>query len=97
MALFEEVAGILREVVGPCGGCPPPITPNATLEGDLRFDSIDLVRVDAALAAHLGTRVGLAEHVRGLELDAISGFTVSDLVDHVHHVHHPDRTGNGAA
>ncbi|RLK54393.1 acyl carrier protein [Actinokineospora cianjurensis] len=83
MALFEEVAGILREVVGPCGGCPPEITPNATLEGDLRFDSLDLVRVDAALSAHLGAEVGLAEHVRGLDLDAISTFTVEQVVDRV--------------
>ncbi|MBM7773718.1 acyl carrier protein [Actinokineospora baliensis] len=83
MALFEEVAGILREVVGPCGGCPPAITPNATLEGDLRFDSLDLIRVDAALTGRFGQEVGLARHVRGLPLEEITGFTVGQVVDHV--------------
>ncbi|GAA2977082.1 acyl carrier protein [Actinokineospora diospyrosa] len=83
MALFEEVSGILREVVGPCGGCPPAITPNATLEGDLRFDSLDLTRVDAALSGRYGPAVELARHVRGLELDEITGFTVGQVVDYV--------------
>ncbi|WP_026423520.1 acyl carrier protein [Actinokineospora inagensis] len=83
MALFDEVAGILREVVGPCGGCPPEITPNATLEGDLRFDSIDLTRVGATLTARYGDRVDLAGHVRGLELDEITGFTVGQVVAYV--------------
>ncbi|WP_018681773.1 acyl carrier protein [Actinokineospora enzanensis] len=83
MALFEEIAGILREVVGPCGGCPPEITPNATLEGDLRFDSLDLTAASAALARRFGPAVDLAGHVRGLGLDEIIGFTVGQVVEYV--------------
>ncbi|PPK68369.1 hypothetical protein V5P93_004525 [Actinokineospora auranticolor] len=83
MALFEEVAGILREVVGPCGGCPPGIAPNATLEGDLRFDSVDVAAAGAALARRFGDRVDLVGHVSGLDLDALTGLTVAQVVDYV--------------
>ncbi len=83
MALFDEIAGILREVVGACGRPAPAITPNATLEGDLRFDSVDLAAVQAALADRYGSAVDLPEHVSGLELDEIIGLTVAQVVEHV--------------
>ncbi|WP_285503789.1 hypothetical protein [Actinokineospora sp. NBRC 105648] len=70
-------------MVGPCGGRPPAITPNATLEGDLRFDSVDLAAVQAGLARRFGDRVDLPAHVSALGLEEIIGLTAADVAHYV--------------
>ncbi|EWC60320.1 hypothetical protein UO65_4428 [Actinokineospora spheciospongiae] len=83
MCISHEIAGMVRQVAQSCGGQVPEIGPNATLEGDLRFDSVDLAALQAALARRFGPGVDLPAHVNSLPLEAIIGLTVADVVDHV--------------
>lgn len=80
MQAFDEIVAILRAVAGAYGGKVPDITPNATLEGDLRFDSVDVAATQAALAERFGPGVDLPAHLAGLDLDGIIALTVADLV-----------------
>jgi acyl carrier protein len=83
MCISDEIAGILRQVAEGYGGQVSEIGPNATLEGDLRFDSVDLAAVQAALTRRFGPSVDLPAHVAGLSVDGIIGLTVADVVEYV--------------
>lgn len=70
--LFAEIAEILVELTG-----APGVPPEATLEGDLGLDSVDV----AALACRLRDRYGvdLLAHAATLDIDALVAFTAGDV------------------
>jgi acyl carrier protein len=70
--LCAEIARMLADIAG-----VGTVGPDATLEGDLALDSLDV----AALAARLRDRYGvdLLAHVATLDIDALIAFTAGDV------------------
>jgi acyl carrier protein len=75
--LFAEIA----EMIGSVIGAEPPIPPDATLEGDLGLDSLDV----ADLAGRLRDRFGvdLTAFLGTLDIDELIALTTGDLARHV--------------
>lgn len=70
--LFTEIAAILVEVTG-----GERVTPDATLEGDLGLDSLDVVELATRLRDRYG--VDLLGHVATLDIDELIALTAADL------------------
>jgi acyl carrier protein len=75
--LLEEIAELLRQVTDESGEWAAGITPNASLDGDLAMESIEIAALGDLLAERY--RVDLAGYLAGLDLEALIGLTVADL------------------
>ncbi|MFI1769299.1 acyl carrier protein [Streptomyces sp. NPDC020800] len=73
---------------------PDEIGLKTTLGGDLEMESIDLFALFGLLTEWFGPEVNFAEYLAHLELDAIIGLSVGDLVTYVVQVLRP-HTGSG--
>ena len=71
-----EIAAMLADLTG-----AGAVAPDATLEGDLGLDSLDV----ADLAARLRERYGvdLVGYLATLDVDQLVGLTAGELADHV--------------
>jgi acyl carrier protein len=82
-AVLETVAALLREVMGDEGGLGPPIGMDTSFNADLELESIELVALAEKLHERYGERVDFAGWISGMELDAIIGLRVKDLVERI--------------
>jgi acyl carrier protein len=80
-ALVEEIADLLRAVVGADPAWQAGLGPRTRLDGDLFLDSLELAGLAAALRRRYGDRVDLAAHVADLDLDAIIELTLAQVAD----------------
>lgn len=70
--LFTEIAGMLAEVTGEEG-----VAPDATLDGDLGLDSLDLI--DFAGRLHDRYGVDLLGYAATLDIDELIALTAADV------------------
>jgi acyl carrier protein len=75
--LFAEIA----EMAGSVTGTESPIPPDATLEGDLGLDSLDVADLGARLRDRYG--VDLTAFLATLDIDELVALTIGDLARHV--------------
>ena len=76
--LLSEIAKMLQAVTGESGEWTAAITPDATLEGDLALESVDLAALGELLRDAHGA--DLAAYCAELDIDQLIGLTVADLV-----------------
>jgi acyl carrier protein len=81
--ILEEVAGLIREVIGEEWARETPITMETTFSHDLEVESIELVALSEKLQERYGAEVDFPGWLSGMELDAIIGLTVGQLVDFI--------------
>jgi acyl carrier protein len=93
--LLGEIAELLRQVTDESGEWAAGITPNASLDGDLAMESIEIAALGGLLAERY--RVDLAGYLAGLDLEALIGLTVADLTALVAAVPGPPRGSPGDA
>jgi acyl carrier protein len=80
---LPELAGLILDVTGEDAGWAARVTRAARLEDDLRLDSVELAALSEELRRRYGPSVDLAGHVSTLDIDAIIGLTVGDVLDYV--------------
>ena len=78
--VLEVVAGLVHEVIGDDGGLGPPIRMETSFNADLELESIEFVALAEKLQERYGQAVDFAGWLAGMELDAILGLRVGDLV-----------------
>ena len=78
--VLEVVASLVREVIGDDGGLGPPIAMETSFNADLELESIEFVALAEKLQERYGEGVDFAGWLAGMELDAILGLRVGDLV-----------------
>jgi len=81
--LFAEIVQLLRTATGEDAQWAAAVGPQSRLDGDLFFDSLELVALGELLVRHFGDRVDLAAFVAELDLDQLMALTVDDLVSYV--------------
>ena len=77
--LLGELAELLRQATGEDGEWAARITPDATLEGDLSMDSLEVTALGELLRERWGERIDLPAFLAGLDIDQIIGLTVAGL------------------
>ncbi len=82
-AVLDEIADMIREIVGAQGLGDTPITMDTSFQDDLAFESIDIVVLSDQVGAHYGDVVNLPRFLTELELDEIIALTVGHLVTYV--------------
>ena len=75
--LLSEIAEMLQAVTGETSEWTATITPNATLEGDLALESVDLAALGELLRDAHGA--DLAAYCADLDIEQLIGLTVADL------------------
>ncbi|WNV86238.1 acyl carrier protein [Umezawaea sp. Da 62-37] len=83
IAVLDEIADMIREVIGAQALGDTPITMETTFQDDLAFESIDIVVLSDRVGSRYGQAVNLPRFLTELELDEIIALTVGRLVDHV--------------
>lgn len=73
--LFAEIAGLLHEMTG------ESVAPDATLEGDLGLDSLDVAELAVPLRDRYG--IDLVAFLASLDVDRLVALTAGELTDHV--------------
>ena len=81
--VLQTVATLVREVIGDEGALGPPIEMDTSFNADLELESIELVALAEKLHESYGQRIDFAGWLSGMELDAIIGLRVRDLVEHI--------------
>jgi acyl carrier protein len=81
--MVDEIAGILVEITRESSEWADRITPDATLEGDLGLESVELVEFGARLRERYGERVDLAGFVATLDIDGLIDLTVGTVAEYV--------------
>jgi acyl carrier protein len=82
-SVFDEVAGMVRDVIGEDFLLEQEITPDTSLSQDLALESIEFVELSERLQEHYGARVNLATFVAGLDIDAIMAITIGQLAGYI--------------
>jgi acyl carrier protein len=82
-SVFDEVVGILTEVVGEDFLLDTEITPDTSFSDDLALESIEFVQLSEKLQEHYGARVNLVSFVGDMEIDGIMAITVGKLVGYI--------------
>jgi acyl carrier protein len=77
--LFAEIAEMVESVTG----INTPVSPDATLEGDLGLDSLDVTDLAVRLRDRYGDRVDLVGFLATLDIDELVALTTGDLARHV--------------
>jgi acyl carrier protein len=81
--ILQEIAELIREVIGEEWARETPITMETTFSHDLEVESIELVALSEKLQERYGADVDFPGWLAGMELDAIIGLTVGQLVDFI--------------
>ncbi len=81
--ILGVVAGLIREVIGEEWANETPITMATTFSHDLEVESIELVALSEKLQERYGATVDFPGWLAGMELDAIIGLSVGQLVDYI--------------
>ena len=78
--LLAELVEMLLDVTGEDEGWAAGITAATRLEGDLQFESVELVALGELLRSRYGEGVDLAAFFAELDIDQIIGLTVGDVL-----------------
>lgn len=81
--VFDEVADIVRDVIGEDFLLEQEITPGTSFSQDLAFESIEFVELSEKLQEHFGQRANLATFISALDIDAIMDITVGQLAAYI--------------
>jgi acyl carrier protein len=82
-AVFDEIAGLVREVVGEEFLLEQEITPDTSFSHDLALESIEFVELSERLQQRYGQRANLAAFIADMDIDAITEITVGELAGYV--------------
>lgn len=82
-AVLATVADLVRQVVGEDWIDDVEIDRHTSFSDDLELESIEFVALAERLQQVYGARVDFVGWLSGMELDAIIGLTVGQLVDHI--------------
>jgi acyl carrier protein len=82
-AVFDEIAGLVREVVGEEFLLEQEITPNTSFSHDLALESIEFVELSERLQQRYGQRANLATFIADMDIDAITEITIGELAGYV--------------
>ncbi|HEY0935178.1 MAG TPA: acyl carrier protein [Trebonia sp.] len=78
-SVFNEVADIVRDVIGEDFLLEQEITPATSFSEDLALESIEFVELSERLQQRFGRRANLATYIAGMDIDAIMDITVGEL------------------
>ncbi len=81
--ILDEIAGLIREVIGEEWAQQAPVTMATTFSHDLQVESIELVALSERLQQRYGAHVDFPGWLSGMELDDIIGLTVGQVVDYI--------------
>jgi acyl carrier protein len=81
--VLDTVIRILTEVIGEDFLLDTEITPGTTFSDDLALESIEFVALSEKLAEHYGQRVNFVAFIADMDIDAIMGITVGQLVGYI--------------
>lgn len=81
--VLEQLAVMLRGVIGEAWAEDVPITLETSFSQDLELESIELVALAEQLQATYGSRVDFAGWVAGKELGDIIGLRVGQVVEFI--------------
>ena len=81
--VFDEVADIVREVIGEDFLLEQEITPATSFSEDLALESIEFVELSERLQQRFGQRANLATYIAGMDIDAIMDITVGELTVYI--------------
>jgi acyl carrier protein len=81
--VLQEVSQMIREVIGEAWAQDAPITMATSFAQDLQVESIELVALSEKLTQRYGATVDFPGWLAGMELDAIIGLTVGQVVDFI--------------
>lgn len=74
------LTSLLQDVLGDEWDDDLELTPSTSFADDLELESIEFVALAERLQAHFGRDVDFVAWMSGLDLDAIIGLTVGDVV-----------------
>jgi acyl carrier protein len=81
--VFDEIAGLVREVVGEEFLLEQEITPDTSFSHDLALESIEFVELSERLQQRYGQRASLATFIADMDIDAITEITIGELAGYV--------------
>ena len=81
--ILEDVASMIRQVIGEEWIQTASITMNTTFAEDLELESIEIVALAEQVQVRYGDDVDFPGWFGALDLDAIIGLTVGQLVDRI--------------
>lgn len=81
--VLETAAGLIREVIGEAWADEVDIGMETSFAEDLELESIEFVALAERLQEHYGEGVDFVGWISGMELDAIIGLKVGDLVEFI--------------
>jgi acyl carrier protein len=81
--VFDEVAGLVRDVIGEDFLLDEEITPATSFGEDLALESIEFVELSERLQQRFGQRANLATFVADMDIDAFMGITVGQLAGYI--------------
>jgi acyl carrier protein len=81
--LFDEVAGLVREVIGEDFLLDEEITPATSFSQDLALESIEFVELSERLQQRFGQQANLATFVADMDIDAFTAITVGELTAYI--------------
>jgi acyl carrier protein len=81
--VFDEVVGLLGEVIGEDFLLEEEVTPATSFSADLALESIEFVELSEKLQEHYGSRVSLVSFIADKDIDGIMGITMGQLVEFI--------------
>jgi acyl carrier protein len=81
--VFDEVAAIVRDVIGEDFLLEQELTRDTSFSQDLALESIEFVELSEKLQERFGQRANLATFIAGMDIDAIMDITVGELADYI--------------
>ena len=85
--ILAKVRVCIQEVVGEAWADEIEIQVETSFSEDLELESIELVALSEKLAEKFGAEIDFVGWLSGMELDAILGLTVGDVVEHIEQCH----------
>jgi acyl carrier protein len=82
-AVFDQIADLVREVVGEDFLFDQEITPDTSFSHDLALESIEFVELSERLQERFGPRANLAVFIADKDIDAITSITAGELADYI--------------
>lgn len=80
---LEEIAGLIREVIGEEWALDTEIGMDTAFATDLELESIEFVELAEKMQARYGTEVDFVGWLSDKEIEEILGLTVGDVVEFV--------------
>lgn len=82
-SVFDEVVGMVTEVIGEDFLLDEEITPDTSFNDDLALESIEFVELSEKLQEHYGERVNMVAFIADMDVDGIMAITVGQLVGYI--------------